>query len=287
MVNAGWIGTGPGVMQSLLAAALVLLAIGSLGLGFHGKAAAAGYQVVTTGTGAAQAKPGAAEANAALAASEAAPEAKAVISAGPQQAVPDGSVEINQLLRLWGVFGAKVGTRCDGLHVGDLRCLSDKGTLATLARFNRPAILVLATGGDSQRVLLSALDETEATLVGANGASRISREQLAALWTGRFEMVWRTNVGMDLLRRGMAGQAVTWLTQRLAQAAEENAHDEQEQAPVSRVFDSAVESRVRNFQLMHGLKPDGLVGPRTQIMLNGIVPEAGVPTLTPQPKTKK
>lgn len=219
---------------------------------------------------------------------DAAPSAAAVLVAGPQQAVPQGSVSLDQLLRLWGVFGANVDPRCGTLRVGELRCLADHGTLAALARFDRPAILVLTVDGQRQHVLLSGLDDEQATLVGASGARRMSRQQLAKVWTGAFEMVWRSSVGMTLLHRGMSGPAVTWLTQRLAQAASKAADDKAttKPGPVTQFFGSAVESRVRNFQLTHGLKPDGLVGPRTQIMLNSVAPEAGVPTLTPQPNGK-
>lgn len=220
---------------------------------------------------------------------DAAPSAAAVLATGPQQAVPQGSVSLDQLLRLWGVFGANVDARCGTLRVGELRCLADHdGTLAALARFDRPAILVLAVDGQRQHVLLSGLDDKQATLVGASGARRMSRQQLAKVWTGAFEMVWRSSVGMTLLHRGMRGSAVAWLTQRLAQAASKAADDKAttKPGPVTQFFGSAVESRVRNFQLMHGLKPDGLVGPRTQIMLNSVAPEAGVPTLTPRPNGK-
>lgn len=196
--------------------------------------------------------------------------------------LPEGNAQLSQLLRLWGVFGNQVEASCDSLHVGDLRCLSARGTLATLMRFNRPAIVVLVHDGHRQQLLLSQLSKTHATIVGAEDARRITRQRLADMWTGRFKMIWRADAGAVLMYPGMRGEAVSWLRRRLAKVDEQS--DDADQAVVSRYFGRGLESRVRHFQLMHELEPDGLVGPRTQIVLNGLAAESGVPTLVAQPE---
>lgn len=207
--------------------------------------------------------------------------AQVVVPAGPQTQLPTGNATLSQLLRMWGVFGDQVGSSCAALHIGDLRCLSGQADLDMLARFNRPALLVLIRDGRSQQVLLSKLSDEQAVLAGAEGARRMDRKQLADLWTGRFEMVWRSTTGRALIRRGMRGDAVAWLQKKLALTADAKAAEDQS-GSASALFGTGLEARVRHFQLMHGLEPDGLVGPRTQIMLNGLTPDAGVPTLTPQ-----
>lgn len=208
-------------------------------------------------------------------------DAGVVPSSGPKTPLPEGNADISQLLRLWGVFGAEVEASCASLHVGDLHCLSEQGTLATLEHFNRPAIVLLAYDGRRQRVLISQLGEQKATLVGAERARRISRKRLARLWTGEFRMIWRAHTGAVLIHNGMSGDAVLWLRQRLRLAAGKDSADKP--GSKSPVFDDELESRVRNFQLMHGLQPDGIAGPRTQIILNGIAATPGVPTLEPKP----
>lgn len=206
---------------------------------------------------------------------------------GPRQAgsvtpLPEGDAELSQLLRLWGVLGEQVTTDCGSLSIGNLHCLSEQGTLATLARFNRPAILVLTHDGQQQRVIITELDDNSATLMGAQDTRRIARERLARLWSGRFLMIWRARAGVVYIHNNMIGNAVVWLRKRLARVSDED--DKTPVGPPSPIFDDQLEARVRHFQLMHGLQPDGIAGPRTQIMLNGIVQVSGAPTLKPEPK---
>ncbi len=196
-----------------------------------------------------------------------------------ETAMPSGDADITQLLRLWGVFGSQVNTSCEALRVGDLRCLSERGGFAVLERFNRPALLTLQRDGEQQKVLLSALDDTTATLVAADGTRRIPRERLARLWTGQFEIIWRAQAGMTLIRPGTVGSSVVWLRRRLTRAEGEN--PDVQLGPKSPIYDADLESRLRHFQLVHGLEPDGMAGPRTQIMLNGLVTSPGSPTLEP------
>ncbi|MDA3921212.1 MAG: AAA family ATPase [Salinisphaera sp.] len=195
----------------------------------------------------------------------------------PQEGIPKGNADINQLLRLWGVFGAQVRTDCASLHVGDLRCLADSGDFATLKRYNRPALLVLQRGNTTQTVLLSAIKGDTATLMGAQGTREVKQAQLLKSWTGRFQVVWRSDSRVGLIQPGAVGDAVVWLRRRLLQIDHKNP-DSQVGTP-SPVYDAALEKRLKTFQRAHGLAADGMAGPRTQMMLNGAVPSPGSPSL--------
>lgn len=197
--------------------------------------------------------------------------------ASEQQGIPDGNADINQLLRLWGVFGSQVHSSCASLHVGDLRCLADNGDFSTVERYNRPALLVLERDDRAQTVLLSSVKGDTATLVGSEGTREISRARLLELWTGRFQVVWRSDAGVGLIQPGAVGDAVVWLRRRLLQIQGKNP-DTQVGRP-SPVYDDALEKRLKAFQRAHGLKPDGMAGPRTQMMLNGAVASPGAPSL--------
>ncbi|MES1925484.1 AAA family ATPase [Salinisphaera sp. T31B1] len=193
--------------------------------------------------------------------------------------IPEGDADINQLLRLWGVFGSQVSSSCAALRVGDLRCLADRGSFAMVERYNRPALLTVQREGRRQKVLLSALDGDDATLVGSNGTRRISRSDLARVWTGQFEVIWRSDSGVSLIQPGAVGDAVVWLRRRLARAAGQNL--DTQLGPPSPIYDDALAARLKAFQLKRGLEPDGMAGPRTQMMLNGAVPSPGSPALKP------
>ena len=195
----------------------------------------------------------------------------------PPSGIPAGDADINQMLRLWGVFGSQVQSSCDSLRVGDLRRLSDSGSFAMVERYNRPALLTLQREGRRQTVLLSALDETHATLVGANGTRRVDRRELAGMWTGDFRIIWRSDSGVGLIQPGAVGDAVVWLRQRLARASGRN--PAAELGPPSPVYDDELQAELEAFQLSKGLRADGMAGPRTQIMLNGAVPSPGSPAL--------
>ncbi|WP_348767483.1 AAA family ATPase [uncultured Salinisphaera sp.] len=195
------------------------------------------------------------------------------------EGVPTGDATITQLLRLWGVFGAQVRSGCANLRIGDLRCLADSGDFAIIKRYNRPALLTIRRDGRTHKVLLSSLEEGDATLVGGDGTRRISQAALTQLWTGEFEVVWRADSGVGMIQPGAVGSAVVWLRKRLDRIDGQN--PETRLGPASPVYDDALERRLRAFQTANGLKVDGIAGPRTQMMLNGAVPSPGSPALTP------
>ena len=193
--------------------------------------------------------------------------------------IPAGNADINQLLRLWGVFGSQVRTSCPALRVGDLRCLAERGSFSVLERFNRPALLTIEREGARQKVLLSSLNDDSATLVGADGTRRVARGELARLWTGEFEVIWRSDSGVSLIQPGAVGDAVVWLRRRLAKVRGRNL--DKELGPPSPIYDDRLAGELRAFQRASGLDADGMAGPRTQMMLNGAVPSPGSPALEP------
>lgn len=195
--------------------------------------------------------------------------------------LPSGDAGLDRLLRLWGVFGNAVDDGCARLALGDLRCFSGRGGFAELERYDRPALLVLQTGpGKSEgrrRVLLSRLSADTATLVFPEGSRELRREHLAGLWTGEFELVWRKVAAPGFAGVGTVGESVVWLRRRLALARGEN--PEAHVGQPSPVFDEALQTALRRFQLTHGLEPDGLLGPRTMLVLENLSPTAGTPRL--------
>jgi len=206
-------------------------------------------------------------------------KAKVVLSPGPATPLPEGDAQLGQLLRLWGVFGTEVNRDCTHLQIGQLRCFSGHTTLRGLARFNRPAILFLNHDDVQQQVLITHLDDKTAVLIGAEGTRKISRQRLEKLWQGKFYMIWRASSKAAFIHDGMGGAPVQWLLQRLPPSESEDEGQTEDQPSAAAVFDADLAERVRNFQRIHGLMPDGIAGPRTQITLNSLAPEPGIPTL--------
>jgi general secretion pathway protein A len=102
----------------------------------------------------------------------------------------------------------------------------------------------------------------------------VSLAQLTPLWTRNYLLLWRAPIDQRVLGPGATGAEVLWLRQRLALATGDPLSE-----PVSEVFDAALAAQVRDFQRARGLQPDGLAGPRTLVLLNGLAPEPDTPML--------
>jgi general secretion pathway protein A len=70
-----------------------------------------------------------------------------------------------------------------------------------------------------------------------------------------------------LIGPGSRGEAVRWLRQQLALAAGQPVPERLDDR-----FDAALAEQLRAFQREHGLRPDGLAGPRTLAALNRLAP---------------
>ena len=94
---------------------------------------------------------------------------------------------------------------------------------------------------------------------------------------------WRTPADdVAPLGPGASGARVDWLGEQLS------GFDTQPAPPPGQTFDAALKARVRAFQLAHGLRPDGWVGPTTFRQLNRIrgvaaSTQAAAPTPAPAP----
>jgi general secretion pathway protein A len=160
----------------------------------------------------------------------------------------------------------------------DMHCLEGQAEWNELANWNRPAILELELrDGKPRPVLLQALEGDRAVVDLGFGPRLVHLEQLQGLWNGRTTVLWRPRTTQLLMRQGTRGEPVRWLRRHLdilkgSDAIEPNDSDQ---------FDAALELQVREFQAGQGLVADGVVGPRTMLILNNLEAVSGVPTLVP------
>ncbi len=193
---------------------------------------------------------------------------------------PTGEDEANhRLLAAWGITqpddnGAAF---CERVKDYKLRCLAGRADWDGLRRYDRPVLLQLkALEGSTRLVLLRALTESDATLDLAGQSVSVPLAQLTPLWTGDYLLLWRPQIPQTLIGPGASGEAVRWLRSRLALAAGQPAPE-----PLSETFDSALVDQLRAFQRDRGLRPDGLAGQRTLVLLNNLAPEPDTPVLRP------
>lgn len=184
---------------------------------------------------------------------------------------------------LAGLWGAKAtgdpASACAALKASNLRCHEGRGGLAELRQLGRPALISLRDdAGRDIPLLLTALSTTHVDLQ-ANGVPyRIGANDLAARMRPEFLTLWRQPKAFrDRLVLHDRGPDVDWLASRLAE----------KQAPQASAtgveFDAALVRRVQAFQAAGGLTPDGVVGPRTFMLLNAA---AGIaePSLHSEPR---
>jgi general secretion pathway protein A len=169
---------------------------------------------------------------------------------------------LSQLASKWDVQLAE-GEGCAEVVKYNLRCLQAKGGLDEIRQLDRPVIIKLRDGQTLPRnVLLIALDDKKATLVGVRGTETVPVDVLEASFDGTFTTFWRApRIWREEVTTGDKGPDVDWLARRLAQVnGVKKPHDNQPLAGETLRY-------LREFQVAQGLKADGVAGPRTFIRL--------------------
>jgi general secretion pathway protein A len=170
---------------------------------------------------------------------------------------------LGQLAAKWGVTLTE-GEGCAEAARHKLRCMQTKGGLEEIRKLDRPVIIKLRDGESLPRnVLLTALDDASATLVGARGRETVALEALEARFDGSFTSFWRApRSWREEVGEGDKGPDVDWLARRLAQV--NGVKNPRENQPLA----GETLRYLREFQSAQGLKADGVAGPRTFIRLS-------------------
>jgi general secretion pathway protein A len=182
-----------------------------------------------------------------------------------------------KLFGLWGVKYVPGGTDpCTQASQQGLDCLTQKGSLAQLHLYNRPAILMVNDdNGGSHQVVLTRLDDEHARIELGGSPHEVGIGELSRYWFGDFVMLWRPGTSqVKSLSPGMHGADVRWLRESL-----QHVRGERGDGPVSDVFDSDLANLVRDFQRQHRLTVDGIAGVQTQIALASAVAGSDAPLL--------
>jgi len=141
---------------------------------------------------------------------------------------------------------------------------------------NRPAILTLNDDqGQRYRVVLSALDDSYATLDLGEHNVRIPIDELSRDWFGEFTLVWKPKTPRTRqLSLGMRGDEVRWLRRSLN--ALRGASSDPERGDL---YDEELAIAVQNFQREHRLNVDGIAGVQTQVVLDTALADPSSPLL--------
>jgi general secretion pathway protein A len=195
-----------------------------------------------------------------------------LLAAHTSQTDPDSAFA--KLFALWGARYVAGGVDpCSQALQQGLECFVQKGSLAQLRLYNRPAILMLSDdGGGSHQVVLSGLDDERAR-IDLDGAHAVPIAELSRYWFGDFVLLWRPMHRGKPLALGMHGEDVRQLRERLDRLNGTRG------APDSDVFDAGLAQLVRQFQRTHRLAVDGVAGVQTLVVLNSATAEPHTPLL--------
>jgi general secretion pathway protein A len=189
----------------------------------------------------------------------------------------DGSTALASLAQLWGLAPGEAPQNCARALDYGFECVQQRGSWNSLQQYDRPAVLTLtdSNGGNHQVVLAAVSGELAELLVG--GVEVVHPvDEVSDLWFGQFLLLWRPANGSSVaLGPGITHPNVAWLRESLV------AIDDRYRAePLSsQTYDAALEARVRDFQRDYRLQIDGLAGRQTQIIINSLTADGGVPRL--------
>lgn len=186
------------------------------------------------------------------------PEAES-LSAFLQRQQPDINQSFNALAKQWGVTTSSV----EECGEWGLECMAAQGDWRELLALNRPVILELQLSEkETYHLLMTGVESGNPVFVLNDQTAVFSLFDVLQVWRGLFLLVWQPPSQWDgALYPGQSSATVDWLRQQLVENEDYNSGNE------SHVFDSTLQSRVKEFQRANGLLVDGIVGPRTIIQM--------------------
>lgn len=144
-------------------------------------------------------------------------------------------------------------------HCPDLQhfdCATLVGTLDHLVRLDRPAVVRVGDNTTSRYLVITGFSDH----IRLSDGSRIRPEDLLQHWDGHFTLLWNPpDAYRRALRPGDRHPALDAVRDQLFPG--------NMSSTVVGIYDTQLEDAVRRFQLIHGLKPDGLIGVQTLILL--------------------
>lgn len=165
---------------------------------------------------------------------------------------------------------------CHKAFSGGLSCYEREGTLGTIRRIGLPAVIGLKRpGGDLGYAVVAGMSRSHVKLRIGDEAVLASIGEVSSRLSGPFILLWKSPIqftgNMD---EGSSGEDVRSLRDTLNRIMPEEFRPGE-----GSDFDFHVTRAVRQFQRMHGLFVDGVVGAETLISINRVLYRGQLPEL--------
>ncbi|MFO1426576.1 MAG: AAA family ATPase [Steroidobacteraceae bacterium] len=188
----------------------------------------------------------------------------------------------NKLFALWNAHYVVGRTdACTQAAQQGLECYVQRGTLADLRLYNRPAILNLNdSAGRAHQIVLAGLDDDRAVISLAGNPRAIRIGELSRLWFGDFVLLWRPALpNAKALSLGMRGADVQRLRVNLQKLRIAGGLPAVSAPGPKNVYDAELAQWVAEFQRSHRLNVDGVAGIQTLVVLDTALASPGSPLL--------
>jgi general secretion pathway protein A len=175
-----------------------------------------------------------------------------------------------KLLSMWGITDPQAGSLdfCQRASRHDLYCLTENSGLAGLHLYDRPAILYLTIDDVSSYAVVMQASPNSVVLDVLDQEHVIPARALKDVWEGSFMLLWKKSGNIDnYLTEGATGHSAVWLRRAIDLI--------EGRKTTGSTYDAPLVARVKQFQRTAGLAPDGIVGPRTLILLQNRLAETG------------
>jgi general secretion pathway protein A len=204
-----------------------------------------------------------------------APDLEQLLAQYRAETDPDNAFD--KLFTLWGVrYVAGSEDPCTQALRSGLECLTQRGSLAQLRLFNRPAVLnVVDSQGRGHLLVLAGLDDENARIDLGGAQREIGIGDLSRGWFGDYVLLWRSGTGgSQPLALGSRSARVQWLRESLRRV-----NGLPQEQPASDRFDPSLVTLVEDFQRRNRLAVDGIAGVQTQVALDAALNDATTPFL--------
>jgi general secretion pathway protein A len=176
------------------------------------------------------------------------------------------------LLRQWNIPYDESVPACSQARSYGLECLKGTGSLGRLLQLNRPAILRLFDGmGGEYFVTLTGVRGQRSELVVGSDRRVVETKEIETRWLGDYRMLWEPPWDYEgEIRPHERGPEARWIDMQLAVIQGRRTRQQN-----SFIYDDALVKEIKRFQMSKGLKPDGIVGPKTIVQLNAETSRTG------------
>ena len=179
----------------------------------------------------------------------------------------DQMMSFQSLFKQWKIPYKNKEDICQQAQAEGLRCMKGQGSLSSMIKLNRPAVLKLYDDqGKAYYVALTGIKGQTATIQVGDESRNVVLKEVEKRWLGDYTLLWRMppNYRGDI-HPGMKGPDVHWLDTQLAIIQGRSARTGK-----AFRYDHQLFTQVKKFQLTEGLVPDGIAGAQTIIHLSTV-----------------